>query len=98
MAKVCTLGRWDAAQQEPDEDNAEPGNRLQERKVKNRESAARSRNRRQQYTDELEHEVQKLTEDNEALQQKVKQAETLRQLPPYVTSMSRLRRARSTPS
>jgi hypothetical protein len=35
--------------------------------VKNRESAARSRNRKQQYTDDLEIEVQKLTQENEAL-------------------------------
>ncbi|KAL8141132.1 hypothetical protein V2J09_007153 [Rumex salicifolius] len=44
--------------------------RRQRRMIKNRESAARSRQRKQAYTMELEQEVQKLKEENGALRQK----------------------------
>ncbi|KAG0520137.1 hypothetical protein BDA96_08G047500 [Sorghum bicolor] len=44
--------------------------RRQRRMIKNRESAARSRARKQAYTMELEAEVQKLKEENEELQKK----------------------------
>ncbi|XP_047957185.1 bZIP transcription factor 23-like isoform X1 [Salvia hispanica] len=44
--------------------------RRQRRMIKNRESAARSRARKQAYTMELEAEVAKLKEENEQLQKK----------------------------
>ncbi|MED6194894.1 ARM REPEAT PROTEIN INTERACTING WITH abf2 [Stylosanthes scabra] len=47
--------------------------RRQRRMIKNRESAARSRARKQAYTMELEAEVQKLKEENQELQKKQKE-------------------------
>mmetsp|Transcript_15667 Transcript_15667/g.39950 ORF Transcript_15667/g.39950 Transcript_15667/m.39950 type:complete len:110 (-) Transcript_15667:281-610(-) len=43
----------------------------QKRMVKNRESAARSRQRKQQYTEELEKQVAALKQENEALKKTV---------------------------
>ncbi|XP_021319491.1 bZIP transcription factor TRAB1 [Sorghum bicolor] len=51
--------------------------RRQRRMIKNRESAARSRARKQAYTMELEAEVQKLKEQNEELQKKLQQSMSL---------------------
>ncbi|CAL0305812.1 unnamed protein product [Lupinus luteus] len=64
--------------------------RRQRRMIKNRESAARSRARKQAYTMELEAEVAKLKEENEALQKK--QAEIMEIQKNQVIEMMNLQR------
>lgn len=59
--------------------------RRQRRMIKNRESAARSRARKQAYTMELEQEVQKLKEENQELRKK--QAEIMEQQKNQVMEM-----------
>uniref|UniRef100_A0A5B7C0S4 Putative FD protein n=1 Tax=Davidia involucrata TaxID=16924 RepID=A0A5B7C0S4_DAVIN len=51
----------------PESDNNSGGDRLHKRMIKNRESAARSRARKQAYTNELELEVAHLMEENARL-------------------------------
>eukprot|EP00238_Polyblepharides_amylifera_P010383 CAMPEP_0196595526 /NCGR_PEP_ID=MMETSP1081-20130531/81336_1 /TAXON_ID=36882 /ORGANISM="Pyramimonas amylifera, Strain CCMP720" /LENGTH=280 /DNA_ID=CAMNT_0041920133 /DNA_START=167 /DNA_END=1009 /DNA_ORIENTATION=+ len=67
-----------------------------ERKMKNRESAARSRNRQQKYTDDLEQEVAALTAENRALKEKVELKQKYPEI--YNGAMTRLRRFNSTPN
>eukprot|EP00240_Pyramimonas_obovata_P006011 CAMPEP_0118933744 /NCGR_PEP_ID=MMETSP1169-20130426/12325_1 /TAXON_ID=36882 /ORGANISM="Pyramimonas obovata, Strain CCMP722" /LENGTH=325 /DNA_ID=CAMNT_0006876551 /DNA_START=299 /DNA_END=1276 /DNA_ORIENTATION=- len=69
-ARQARQARMQRKRKEP-EPLVEQVTRLQKRKVKNRESAARSRNRKQQYCDALEQEVEKLKEENEALKLKL---------------------------
>ncbi|KAG5252588.1 hypothetical protein OIU77_018102 [Salix suchowensis] len=69
--------------------------RKQKRMIKNRESAARSRARRQAYTHELEIKVYHLEEENERLRRQ-KEAEVLPCAPPPEPK-SQLRRTSSTP-
>jgi len=64
--------------------------RRQRRMIKNRESAARSRARKQAYTMELEQEVAKLKEENEELQKK--QEEILEMQKNQVQEMMNLQR------
>lgn len=64
--------------------------RRQRRMIKNRESAARSRARKQAYTMELEAEVAKLKEENEQLQKK--QAEIMEMQKNQVLEMMNLQR------
>ncbi|CAK9321390.1 unnamed protein product [Citrullus colocynthis] len=59
----------------PDSDSNNSGDRRQKRMIKNRESAARSRARKQAYTNELELEVAHLMEENARLR---RQQEELR--------------------
>ncbi|KAH6794501.1 metacaspase 9 [Perilla frutescens var. hirtella] len=56
--------------------------RRQKRMIKNRESAARSRARKQAYTHELEHKVSQLEEENERLKRQQKWEKVLPSLPP----------------
>ncbi|KAJ0975414.1 hypothetical protein J5N97_017379 [Dioscorea zingiberensis] len=73
-----TPGRKRAAQDEMTDKIVE---RRQKRMIKNRESAARSRARKQAYTNELENKVSRLEEENERLK-KQKELEKLLSLPP----------------
>ncbi|GKV39698.1 hypothetical protein SLEP1_g47429 [Rubroshorea leprosula] len=70
--------------------------RRQKRMIKNRESAARSRARKQAYTNELEHKVSRLEEENERLR---KQKELEKMLPsaPQPEPKYQLRRTSSAP-
>ncbi|KAG5242468.1 ABSCISIC ACID-INSENSITIVE protein [Salix suchowensis] len=70
--------------------------RKQKRMIKNRESAARSRARRQAYTHELEIKVSHLEEENERLRKQKKAEKVLPSAPPPET-MSQLRRTGSAP-
>ncbi|KAF9679465.1 hypothetical protein SADUNF_Sadunf06G0017800 [Salix dunnii] len=70
--------------------------RKQKRMIKNRESAARSRARRQAYTHELEIKVSHLEEENERLR-KQKRAEKVLPYTPPPETMSKLRRTGSAP-
>ncbi|KAJ1263439.1 hypothetical protein BS78_09G184900 [Paspalum vaginatum] len=56
--------------------------RRQKRMIKNRESAARSRARKQAYTNELENKVSRLEEDNEVLKKHKELDEILSSAPP----------------
>ncbi|WVZ98995.1 hypothetical protein U9M48_044360 [Paspalum notatum var. saurae] len=56
--------------------------RRQKRMIKNRESAARSRARKQAYTNELENKVSRLEEDNEMLKKQKELDEILSSAPP----------------
>jgi hypothetical protein len=69
-ARAARQARMQRKRKEP-EPIQEQVSRLQKRKVKNRESAARSRNRKQQYCDDLEQEVAKLSAENRALRLKL---------------------------
>ncbi|XP_065019022.1 protein FD-like [Musa acuminata AAA Group] len=74
--------------------------RRKKRMIKNRESAARSRARKQAYTNELEKEVKHLVEENKKLKLKLKQEELRKQtmaaqLP--VAKKRQLRRASTAP-
>lgn len=70
--------------------------RKQKRMIKNRESAARSRARRQAYTHELEIKVSHLEEENERLRKQEK-AEKVLPCPPPPEPKSQLRRTSSAP-
>ncbi|GAB4855224.1 hypothetical protein Ancab_023849 [Ancistrocladus abbreviatus] len=56
--------------------------RRQKRMIKNRESAARSRARKQAYTNELENKVSRLEEENESLRKRKELEKLLPSLPP----------------
>ncbi|ESW05522.1 hypothetical protein PHAVU_011G186800 [Phaseolus vulgaris] len=56
--------------------------RRQKRMIKNRESAARSRARKQAYTNELEHKVSRLEEENERLRKRQEIEKMLPSTPP----------------
>eukprot|EP00252_Welwitschia_mirabilis_P002551 TRINITY_DN1250_c0_g2_i1.p1 TRINITY_DN1250_c0_g2~~TRINITY_DN1250_c0_g2_i1.p1 ORF type:complete len:367 (-),score=73.82 TRINITY_DN1250_c0_g2_i1:130-1230(-) len=70
--------------------------RRQKRMIKNRESAARSRARKQAYTNELENEVMQLREENEMLKKQQALEKLLPSLPPPQPKHS-LRRTTSAP-
>uniref|UniRef100_A0A0E0L432 BZIP domain-containing protein n=1 Tax=Oryza punctata TaxID=4537 RepID=A0A0E0L432_ORYPU len=68
--------------------------RRQKRMIKNRESAARSRARKQAYTNELENKVSRLKEENERLKKQKELDEILNSAPPPEPKYQ-LRRTRS---
>ncbi|KAL1553893.1 ABSCISIC ACID-INSENSITIVE 5-like protein 2 [Salvia divinorum] len=67
----------------PSDDIAEKGvERRQKRMIKNRESAARSRARKQAYTHELENKISHLEEENEMLKKQQEWEKVLPSIPP----------------
>uniref|UniRef100_A0A1D1XUN6 ABSCISIC ACID-INSENSITIVE 5-like protein 2 n=1 Tax=Anthurium amnicola TaxID=1678845 RepID=A0A1D1XUN6_9ARAE len=70
--------------------------RRQKRMIKNRESAARSRARKQAYTNELENKVSRLEEENERLKKQKEMEKILYAIPPPEPKF-RLRRTSSAP-
>ncbi|KAG9142977.1 hypothetical protein Leryth_006243 [Lithospermum erythrorhizon] len=70
--------------------------RRQKRMIKNRESAARSRARKQAYTHELENKVSRLEEENERLKKKKEMEKLLSSVPPPEPKYQ-LRRTTSAP-
>ncbi|XP_058107654.1 ABSCISIC ACID-INSENSITIVE 5-like protein 2 [Magnolia sinica] len=70
--------------------------RRQKRMIKNRESAARSRARKQAYTNELEIKVSRLEEENERLR-KLKELDRILYSAPFPEPKYRLRRTSSAP-
>ncbi|XP_010523533.1 PREDICTED: ABSCISIC ACID-INSENSITIVE 5-like protein 2 isoform X2 [Tarenaya hassleriana] len=70
--------------------------RRQKRMIKNRESAARSRARKQAYTNELENKVSRLEEENEKLR-KQKELEKILPVTPVAETKYQLRRTSSAP-
>ncbi|KAI3421614.1 BZIP domain-containing protein [Psidium guajava] len=70
--------------------------RRQKRMIKNRESAARSRARKQAYTQELELKVSRLEEENERLRRKLEAEKVLSSAPP-AEPKNQLRRTSSAP-
>ncbi|KGN46071.1 ABSCISIC ACID-INSENSITIVE 5-like protein 2 [Cucumis sativus] len=70
--------------------------RRQKRMIKNRESAARSRARKQAYTNELENKVSRLEEENERLRKR-KELEKMLPLAPSPEPKYQLRRTSSAP-
>ncbi|KAG2672569.1 hypothetical protein I3760_13G047300 [Carya illinoinensis] len=70
--------------------------RRQKRMIKNRESAARSRARKQAYTNELEHKVSRLEEENELLRKRKELEKMLPSVPPPEPKYQ-LRRTSSAP-
>lgn len=70
--------------------------RRQKRMIKNRESAARSRARKQAYTQELEIKVLRLEEENERLRRKLEAEKVLPSAPP-AEPKNQLRRTSSAP-
>ncbi|WOL04576.1 ABSCISIC ACID-INSENSITIVE 5-like protein 2 [Canna indica] len=68
--------------------------RRQKRMIKNRESAARSRARRQAYTNELEHKIIRLEEENQKLR-KQKELESIVRYVPQPDPKHQLRRTSS---
>ncbi|KAK9154447.1 hypothetical protein Sjap_001927 [Stephania japonica] len=70
--------------------------RRQKRMIKNRESAARSRARKQAYTNELENKVSRLEEENEKLKRQKELENALPSLPP-AEPKCQLRRTSSAP-
>ncbi|RWW90127.1 hypothetical protein BHE74_00000730 [Ensete ventricosum] len=88
-----TPGRKRAAGGEVSEKTAE---RRQKRMIKNRESAARSRARKQAYTNELENKISLLQEENERLKKQM-ELESAIHVPRPETKSYQLRRTRSVP-
>ncbi|KAI4332861.1 hypothetical protein L6164_017737 [Bauhinia variegata] len=80
----------------PDEMIEKTVERRQKRMIKNRESAARSRARKQAYTNELEHKVSRLEEENERLR-KQKELEKMLPCAPPPEPKYQLRRTTSAP-
>ncbi|KAL1563589.1 ABSCISIC ACID-INSENSITIVE 5-like protein 2 [Salvia divinorum] len=81
----------------PPDDIAEKGvERRQKRMIKNRESAARSRARKQAYTHELENKVSRLEEENEMLKRQQEWEKVLPSIPPPQPKFQ-LRRTSSAP-
>ncbi|KAL5735257.1 hypothetical protein ACOSP7_033118 [Xanthoceras sorbifolium] len=74
-----TLGRKRGP---PDEIIEKTVERRQKRMIKNRESAARSRARKQAYTNELENKVSRLEEENERLRKRKELEKMLPSVPP----------------
>ncbi|KAK9671308.1 hypothetical protein RND81_12G020800 [Saponaria officinalis] len=71
--------------------------RRQKRMIKNRESAARSRARKQAYTHELENKVSRLEEENERLRKMREVEKALPSVPPPDQPKYQLRRTSSAP-
>lgn len=69
--------------------------RRQKRMIKNRESAARSRARKQAYTHELENKISRLEEENERLRRQHEWEKALPTIPPPPEPKHRLRRTSS---
>ncbi|XP_057767358.1 ABSCISIC ACID-INSENSITIVE 5-like protein 2 [Salvia miltiorrhiza] len=81
----------------PPDNIAEKGvERRQKRMIKNRESAARSRARKQAYTHELENKVSRLEEENEMLKRQQEWEKVLPSIPPPQPKFQ-LRRTSSAP-
>ncbi|CAL1374019.1 unnamed protein product [Linum trigynum] len=80
----------------PDEVVEKNVERRQKRMIKNRESAARSRARKQAYTNELENKVSGLEEENERLR-KLKERENMLPSAPTLEPRYQLRRTSSSP-
>ncbi|XP_047944898.1 ABSCISIC ACID-INSENSITIVE 5-like protein 2 isoform X2 [Salvia hispanica] len=81
----------------PSDDIAEKGvERRQKRMIKNRESAARSRARKQAYTHELENKISCLEEENEMLKKQQEWEKVLPSIPPPQPKFQ-LRRTSSAP-
>ncbi|XP_051150389.1 ABSCISIC ACID-INSENSITIVE 5-like protein 2 [Andrographis paniculata] len=72
--------------------------RRQKRMIKNRESAARSRARKQAYTQELENKVSRLEEENERLKRQKEWETTMSATTPQPEPKSQLRRTSSAPT
>ncbi|KAM3288947.1 ABSCISIC ACID-INSENSITIVE 5-like protein 2 [Capsicum chacoense] len=79
LSDTHTMGRKRAAPGDVIENSAE---RRQKRMIKNRESAARSRARKQAYTHELENKVSRLEEENERLKRQKEIENILPSVPP----------------
>ncbi|KAL8460132.1 hypothetical protein ACS0TY_031878 [Phlomoides rotata] len=80
----------------PDDIAEKSVERRQKRMIKNRESAARSRARKQAYTHELEHKVSRLEEENERLRRQLEWEKMLPSTPPPQPK-NKLRRTNSAP-
>ncbi|KAL6523319.1 ABSCISIC ACID-INSENSITIVE 5-like protein 2 [Orobanche gracilis] len=97
-----TLSSWDTQTSgrkrvAPPDDIAEKSiERRQKRMIKNRESAARSRARKQAYTCELEKKVSRLEEENKRLKGRKESEKILASIPPPQTTYQ-LRRTSSAP-
>ncbi|KAJ4979636.1 hypothetical protein NE237_010416 [Protea cynaroides] len=93
LSDTQTLGRKRVASGDVIEKTVE---RRQKRMIKNRESAARSRARKQAYTNELENKVSRLEEENERLK-KQKEVEKMLPCAPPPEPKYQLRRTSSAP-
>ncbi|KAK9283011.1 hypothetical protein L1049_011238 [Liquidambar formosana] len=93
LSDTQTPGRKRVASEDVIEKTVE---RRQKRMIKNRESAARSRARKQAYTNELEHKVSRLEEENERLRKKKELEKILPSAPPPEPKYQ-LRRTSSAP-
>ncbi|KAI4325597.1 hypothetical protein MLD38_030979 [Melastoma candidum] len=71
--------------------------RRQKRMIKNRESAARSRARKQAYTHELEHKVLRLEDENARLRRQIEVEQMFPSEPPAEPKAAKLRRTSSAP-
>ncbi|KAE8666327.1 ABSCISIC ACID-INSENSITIVE 5-like protein 2 [Hibiscus syriacus] len=79
LSDTPASGRKRGASEDMVEKNVE---RRQKRMIKNRESAARSRARKQAYTNELENKVSRLEEENERLRKRKELENMLQSAPP----------------
>ncbi|XP_022939732.1 ABSCISIC ACID-INSENSITIVE 5-like protein 2 [Cucurbita moschata] len=93
LSDTPTSGRKRGAPEDMIEKTVE---RRQKRMIKNRESAARSRARKQAYTNELENKVSRLEEENERLRKR-KELEKMLPLAPSPEPKYQLRRTSSAP-
>ncbi|KAI3444225.1 hypothetical protein Pfo_000890 [Paulownia fortunei] len=93
LSDTQTPGRKRVA---PDDIAEKSVERRQKRMIKNRESAARSRARKQAYTHELENKVSRLEEENERLKRKKELEKVLPSTPPPEPKFQ-LRRTSSAP-
>ncbi|XP_009759591.1 ABSCISIC ACID-INSENSITIVE 5-like protein 2 [Nicotiana sylvestris] len=93
LSDTQTLGRKRVAPEDVVEKTVE---RRQKRMIKNRESAARSRARKQAYTHELENKVSRLEEENERLKRQKEIEKVLPSVPPPEPKYQ-LRRTSSAP-
>ncbi|XP_023731586.1 ABSCISIC ACID-INSENSITIVE 5-like protein 2 [Lactuca sativa] len=94
MGSVSEFGRKRVASGEVIEKTVE---RRQKRMIKNRESAARSRARKQAYTHELENKISRLEEENERLRRQKEVETVLPCVPPPQQPKYQLRRTTSAP-
>lgn len=94
LSDTQTPGRKRVASGEVVEKTVE---RKQKRMIKNRESAARSRARKQAYTHELEIKVSRLEEENERLRRQKEVEKILPSAPPPLDPKRQLRRTSSAP-
>ncbi|XP_051142045.1 ABSCISIC ACID-INSENSITIVE 5-like protein 2 [Andrographis paniculata] len=81
----------------PDDVAEKSVERRQKRMIKNRESAARSRARKQAYTNELENKIMRLEEENERLRRLQELEKALPCIPPPQQPKNQLRRTSSAP-